>query len=239
MIVRIAKSLHSGSLKPKDLDKELLTKTYGELSKAASSGWGKDWGKLAKEGDAVVTEIQNNLYYFSAAKTYQQLLDFNAMLVDDNGKIRNFTEFRRKVMTVHETYNRNYLQAEYQTARRSSQAAKNWQKFVKDADLFPNLEYRTVGDERVRDEHDKLDRIIKPINDKFWDSHYPPNGWRCRCSVRQSDAPASKTTPKVTIDRGFENNVGKSGMVFNDEKHPYFAMDKKQLDKLKKQKPDE
>ncbi|MBK5213376.1 MAG: minor capsid protein [Flavobacteriaceae bacterium] len=237
MIVRIAKLLHSGKLKPEELDQELLEKTYSELKKGAKQGWGKDWDKLQKDGDAIVTEIQNNLYYFSAAKTYQQLLDFNAMLVDENGKIRNFTDFRRKVMTVHETYNQNYLQAEYQTAKRSSQAARQWQSFLKDADLFPNLEYRTVGDDRVRDEHQKLEGVIKPINDTFWDTHYPPNGWRCRCSVRQSDATPTKGIPKVTVERGFENNVGKTGMVFNPDGHPYFAMDKKQLDKLKKQKP--
>lgn len=238
MITRIAKLLHSGKLKPEDLDQELLEKTYFELYNGARSGWGtKGWDKLKKEGAAIIAEIQNNLYFFSAAKTYQQLLEFNAMLVDENGKIRSFTDFRRKVMVVHETYNQNYLQAEYQTAKRSSQAAKQWQAFVKDADLFPNLEYRTVGDERVRDEHEKLEGVIKPINDKFWDTHYPPNGWRCRCSVRQSDAPATKGTPKVTVERGFENNVGKSGKVFNPDGHPYFAMDKKQLDKLKKKKP--
>lgn len=240
MIKRIAKLLHSGKLKPEELDQELLTKTYDELYKGARSGWGaKNWDKLQKDGDAIITEIKNNLYFFSAAKTYNQLLDFNAMLVDEDGKIRSFTEFRRKVMVVHETYNQNYLQAEYQTAKRSSQAAKQWQQFVADADLFPNLEYRTVGDQRVRDEHDKLEGVIKPINDSFWDSHYPPNGWRCRCSVRQTDAPATKHTPKVTVDRGFENNVGKSGQVFNPDGHPYFAMDEKVLKRLKKMKPDD
>src|SRR5690554_4186153 len=139
MIVRIARELHKGTLKPKDLDQELLNKTYSELEKGAKQGWGKTWDKLQKDGDAVITEIQNNLYYFSAAKTYNQLLEFNAMLVDEDGKIRTFTEFRRKVMVVHETYNNNYLQSEYQTAKRSSQAARQWQKYIKDADLFPNL----------------------------------------------------------------------------------------------------
>jgi len=240
LITRIARALFDKKLKPKDLDKELLLKTYEELQKGAKKGYGKEWDKLNKDGDLLVTEIQNNLYLFSAAKSYQQLVEFNELLVDDDGKIRKWTDFRRKVLAVHKTYNQNYLQAEYQTARRSSQAAKQWQKFEKDSDLFPNLMYRTVGDERVRDEHDKLDGIIKPLNDKFWDTHYPPNGFRCRCSVQQTSKKATKGTPKVKIDKGFDNHVGKTGKVFNEEDHPYFAIPKKELDKLKKLKrPDD
>ena len=184
----------------------------------------------------MVTEIQNNLYLFSAAKTYNQLVTFNELLVDEDGKIRKWTDFRRKVMAAHKTYNQNYLQAEYQTAKRSSQAARQWQGFEENVDLFPNLIYRTVGDERVRDDHDALDNIIKPLNDKFWDSHYPPNGFRCRCSVQQTDKAVTKGTPKVTIDKGFSNNVGKTGQVFDENDHPYFAVDKKITKILKEQK---
>jgi len=239
LIEKIAKQIYDGKLKPEDLNKELLLKTYAELHKGAKAGYGKEWSKLAKNADLLVTEIQNNLYLFSAAKTYAQLVEFNDLLVDEDGKIRTWTEFRRQVMVVHKTYNQNYLQAEYQTAKRSSQAARQWQTFAENEDLFPNLIYRTVGDERVRDEHDALEGIIKPLNDKFWDKHYPPNGFRCRCSVQQTDKAASKATPKVKIDKGFENNVGKTGQVFDEKDHPYFAVDKKVLKKLKEQKRDD
>jgi len=161
------------------------------------------------------------------------------LLVDADGKILSWTDFRRQVMVVHKTYNQTYLQAEFQTAKRSSQAAKQWQTFEKDADLFPNLKYKTVGDERVRDEHDALEGIIKPINDKFWDKHYPPNGFRCRCSVQQTSSKATKGTPKVKIDKGFSKNVGKTGQVFDENDHPYFAVDKEITKKLKEQKRDD
>lgn len=237
MITRIAKALHGGKLKPEDLDKELLQKTFSELKSGARSGYGaKKWDKLYKESDLLVTEIQNNLYLFSAAKSYQQLVEYNELLVDEDGKIRPWNDFRRKVLAIHKTYNQNYLQAEYQTAKRSAQAAKQWKKFEADADIFPNLEYKTIGDARVRDEHNKLEGIIKPLNDSFWNRHYPPNGFRCRCSVQQTAKPVTKGIPKVTIDKGFENNVGKTGKVFDDKGHPYFTMPKKQLEKLQKLK---
>lgn len=169
-----------------------------------------------------VQELKQNLYQFSGAKTYHQLAEMNSFLVDDNGKIRSYNEFKRKVDVVHKKYNRNYLQAEYQTAKRSAQASRQWKGYEKNADLFPNLKYMTVADDRVRHDHDKLHGIIKPVNDPFWNTHYPPNGWRCRCYVKPTTE--SVTTTKITTqpDKGFGLNVGKANKVF-DSKHPYFS----------------
>ncbi len=45
-----------------------------------------------------------------------------------------------------------------------------------------NLQYRTVGDDRVRPEHAAMHGITLPPSDPFWASYYPPNGWNCRCT---------------------------------------------------------
>ncbi len=150
----------------------------------------------------------------------------NNMLVDENGRIRNFKDFKEAILNVHKRYNLNYLQAEYQTAKRSAQMARQWQDFTENQDLFPNLEYRTAGDQHVREEHRLLEGIIRPINDPFWDVYYPPNGWRCRCAVRQTDQPANNKKANITVDEGFKNNVGKTKQVFNQKKHPYFQIPK-------------
>lgn len=90
--------------------------------------------------------------------------------------------------------------------------------------MYPNLEYRTVLDQRVREEHVKLHGVIRPIDDSFWDTHYPPNGWRCRCSVRSSDKEVTPTKkiPKVPIHKHFRHNVGKTGQIFDEKQHPYY-----------------
>jgi len=44
-------------------------------------------------------------------------------------------------------------------------------------------EYTTVGDDRVRFEHEGYDGTRYPKNDPFWAVNTPPNGWNCRCSV--------------------------------------------------------
>jgi hypothetical protein len=44
--------------------------------------------------------------------------------------------------------------------------------------------YHAVKDDRTRDEHYKLNGVIKHIDDPFWTVYYPLNGYNCRCSVR-------------------------------------------------------
>lgn len=77
-----------------------------------------------------------------------------------------------------------------------------------------------------------------PVDDPWWDTHYPPNGWRCRCRVRQlgyrdlgryglqvaDKAPSIEMKPWFNqrtgktewvadgIDPGFGYNVGKEHM---------------------------
>lgn len=48
---------------------------------------------------------------------------------------------------------------------------------------FPYLVYLTCGDENVRDEHAELDGVILPADDPFWQRHYPPWDFGCRCLV--------------------------------------------------------
>jgi len=42
----------------------------------------------------------------------------------------------------------------------------------------------TAGDDRVRETHAEMHGIIRPIGDAYWDTHWPPNGFNCRCHVQ-------------------------------------------------------
>ncbi len=43
--------------------------------------------------------------------------------------------------------------------------------------------YRHSGSSHPRLKHQELDGLVKPADDPFWSSYYPPNGWGCGCRV--------------------------------------------------------
>lgn len=62
----------------------------------------------------------------------------------------------------------------------------------------PYLMYDAINDNRTRPNHRALDGVIRHMDDSFWDTHYPPLGYRCRCHVRsltEEQALAKGITP--------------------------------------------
>ncbi len=247
---RIAKETYEGKLKPGELDPAHIQKTYTELHDAASKGSGNTWLKVNKDTGAPSLEslkMQHNLYWFSGAKDYTMLTDLNSRLVK-NGKIQGWSAFKKEALKLNKTYNKNYLEAEWINAKQSAKHAQNWQEYQRNKDKYKNLKYKTQGDDRVREEHAKLKGIVKPIDDPFWDSYYPQNGWRCRCYVVQTNEAAweDAAMPDITekdVSPEFRNNVGKTGQTFKEstthkgKAHPFIqfakeAAKEKEVNKL-------
>lgn len=80
-------------------------------------------------------------------------------------------------------FNEARLQLIYDTNLRQSYAAGQWQAIQRGKARRPWLVYRTMHDERVRHSHAAWDGVTLPVDDPWWRTHYPPNGWRCRCRV--------------------------------------------------------
>ena len=226
--------MHNGKLKPTDLDTDLIQKTYDQLNKAAAEGYGANYTQFKPENSKTVQQLKQNIYQFSAAKTFQQLQHYNNLLIDENGKERDWNSFKKLVLEVHPKYNKNYLQAEYQTAKASAQMARKWEGFQRNKERYPYLKYKTVGDDHVRDDHQKLANFTAHIDDPIWDKIYPPNGWRCRCYIVQTNQASNEAVPDTSfIDPEFNINVGKTGVIFTPE-HPYFVFPKKDEKSFKK-----
>lgn len=193
LIEEIARQIQSGKLKPSDLDSRLVEQIYNDVSKPVKEEFGDKWIKYDyKEPQSLIQKFKKNLWQFSSAKTLAELEYLNGLILDKNGRIKPEHQFMQDVRKANILFNRNYLQAEYQTAKRGAQMAHLWGQFQKQKHLFPNLVYRTVGDGRVRPEHAALNGIIKTIDDPFWQTYYPPNGWRCRCTVMNTAEKASE-----------------------------------------------
>ncbi|MDR3561896.1 MAG: phage minor head protein [Negativicutes bacterium] len=104
----------------------------------------------------------------------------------------------------------------------------------------PYFEYDAVNDKRTRPSHAALSGVVRRHDDPFWDTWYPPNGFRCRCSVRsitQREVDKSKITvesgpapvirklpngPAIPVnpDPGFDNNPAKQAWEPDLSKYP-------------------
>ena len=124
----------------------------------------------------------------------------------------------------------------FDTNIRMSYARGRWDRIERVAEYAPWLRYVATRDERTRPQHMAWHGTVLPWDHPFWRSHYPPNGWRCRCTVMQlSEADLkefglrpSKAPPEgwdkardwrnrrtgktyqvpVGIDPGFQHNAG-------------------------------
>lgn len=134
--------------------------------------------------DLMRQRLTRSNYIFSGMKTFHELNEAFPSLLDENGNKKTFERFLNDVRKIDETYNSNYLRAEYNFVQASAEMAAKWEKFMEDGDHY-YLQYRTQHDDKVRPEHASLDRVTLPPSDSFWESYYPPNGWNCRCTVVQ------------------------------------------------------
>jgi hypothetical protein len=121
----------------------------------------------------------------------------------------------------------------YSTNIRTSYAAGRWEQLTdpEQMQVMPYLTYKH-GDSRVpRPEHLAWDGLTLPADDPWWKTHYPPNGWGCKCRVYGSTkseyaaaqkkglgkAPSSPidqaTGEPAGIDKGWGYNAGEAAQA--------------------------
>lgn len=234
----IAKGVHEGKIKPGQVDKDLYNWIAGELFGGVIKGFGGGFDKYekGKPDYKMLAFLENNVHVFSAFKTYHQLREFTNALTDKDGNLRDFSNFKAEVDNISDKYNITWLQSEYNQAVASSQMASRWVNIQENKEDLPLLKYETVGDDRVREAHAAIDGIVKPVDDSFWNTYYPPNDWGCRCDVLQLHEGKTTDTSKKELPLlkpMFRTNSAKDGVVF-PEKHPYFKVEKEHQGEAKK-----
>ena len=77
---------------------------------------------------------------------------------------------------------KHYLDNVFRTNIQNAYGHGRWQQQQRNKAKRPYLMYSAINDSRVRPAHLALNRIVLPIDHPFWLTHYPPVGFRCRCS---------------------------------------------------------
>ncbi|MBI1452867.1 minor capsid protein [Acinetobacter sp. FL51] len=104
-----------------------------------------------------------------------------------------FNDFQKLVAESEIILPKHYLDNVFRTNIQSAYGHGRWQQQNRNKDKRPYLMYSAINDSRVRPAHLALNRIVLPIDHPFWLTHYPPTGFRCRCTcIALTEAQALK-----------------------------------------------
>lgn len=76
----------------------------------------------------------------------------------------------------------------YDTNLSTAYAQGRWQKIQDTKQLLPYLQYMSSTAKHKRDEHTAYYGLIRHVDDPIWRSIFPPNGFGCKCWVKQLTA---------------------------------------------------
>ena len=148
----------------------------GFHARGISNDIGIDYGM---QSEVARTAMETNLFHFSAAKTLAEVQQLNQLYRES----RSFGEFAEKARAVTKVFNEQWLRTEYDTAGAVAENAAAYYRLKGQVAIFPFWEYRTVGDDKVRETHKQLDGVILPADDPRWQRILPPGDWNCRCRI--------------------------------------------------------
>lgn len=186
----------------------------------------------------------------ATAFTVAKIMELNILVDVQNSLIDNLKQgqtFKSWVKGINATLDKsgwsaygkdrprpNRLNVIYDTNLRGARAVGQWQRIERTQRSHPFLEYALGPSEKHRVLHEEIAGTILPVNDMFWDSYAPQNGYLCKCFLIQVSrvvaerkggvTPRPDTTPVAWknprsgktemipkgIDPGFNTNPGKN-----------------------------
>lgn len=189
----------------------------------------------SKEAEKLAKEVKERAFYVAGlAKLDQVNLIYNALLEAlRNG--HSVETFKKNIagLVKEKGWDSRRIETIFHTNMQTAYQAGRWKAIERNKKSLPYLQYSSVLDNRTRPSHAVLHGLVFPVDHEFWSSHYPPNGFNCRCTAIQlsryqtekrgleiqKEIPKSlkytDTQRNVEIsvnpkpDPGFEGNVGK------------------------------
>lgn len=111
------------------------------------------------------------------------------------------------------------LKTIFRTNMASSYQAGRYRQLRDDVEDYPYWRYITMEDAAVRPAHAELHGKVFRWDDPFWQTHFPPNGFNCRCEVEGLDS-FDLEAQDLTLESGHVSKVrgldGKEIAVYRD-----------------------
>ena len=217
-----------------DIEPNLFNTIAQTLGSAVTEGFSAGSGSAAAPSlgqDPFLHALRHSTDVFAAFKTHRAQNDMAARLLDSDGNLKPFKQWKEEVLPIASHQCNNWLQTEYNTAVLRARQAANWQQFQREKDILPNLKWLPSTSPNPGEDHQPFWNTILPVDHPFWDQHRPGDRWNCKCDLTSTDEPttsvpsvATESQPQNTPQSGLKSNPGKTAEVFSDD-HPYFPTD--------------
>lgn len=71
----------------------------------------------------------------------------------------------------------------FNTNMRTAYAVGRYERIQRVKSALPIMVYKTKDDGKVRPQHEAWHNVALPVDHPWWDTHYPPCDWECRCQT--------------------------------------------------------
>lgn len=125
--------------------------------------------------DAVASSMENGTDFRTFKQTLKPYLMAKGWLAEtlDDGTQQLVAGSNRRLRTI------------YSTNLQSAYSAGQWSRIQQTKDFLPYLQYMRSVSEHPRLSHKKYYGLCRPADDPIWQYIMPPNGWGCKCWVKQ------------------------------------------------------
>lgn len=131
-------------------------------------------------------------------------------------------KFKKDLKAIEISLPKDLPETLFRTITMACYQSAHWKNFVEHKNIRPYLMYDAIMDSRIRENHAQADGIIRRVDDRFWQTNYPPNGINCRCNcISLNDRQARERskdnqglnkfiTCKMKPDKGWDFNIGEN-----------------------------
>ena len=224
VIRRALLNIYSQDFHPaSDIEQNLFNEIWRTLNLAADRGFSQS--DAPDPDDDFRNAIRRSNAVFSAFKVHRLQNDMAQLLLDDDGNLKPFTQWREEAQPIASHQCGAWLRTEYDTAVIRAHQAADWLQFQREKDVLPNLRWVPSTSPNPGKDHRTFWNTILPVDDPFWAQHRPGDRWNCKCSLSATDEPttdAPKPSKKDRPQPGLDNNPANDRKLFSDT-HPYIA----------------
>lgn len=225
VIRRALLNIYSQDFHPaSDIEQNLFNEIWRTLNLAADQGFGQS--AAPSPDNDFRNAIRRSNAVFSAFKVHRLQNDMAQLLLDTDGNLKTFEQWRKEAQPIASHQCGPWLRTEYDTAVIRAHQAADWLQFQQEKDILPNLRWVPSTSPNPGKDHRTFWNTILPVDDPFWTQHRPGDRWNCKCSLTSTDEPPTAIpATKSKNDRpqpGLDNNPATDRKLFADT-HPYIA----------------